>query len=331
MKIRPSLLLAVILPGSVVCLPSFSQAAVITGVTVTESAPAHSAPYPAEKAVDGDAPDYASANLGADTFLKFAFPAVQAVNRIVVINRDSGATQDWIGNFTLTFDGGLTVSHTRTAIRGGSAIIPLGATYNTASVRLDVDTTGNVAAGGNTGVMEVLFLSPMTGKNAISGVTVTGSATPFSADFAAANAVDGIVGRSAGAGSKLEYASAGLGLGAFVDFDLGAIQPVAGFDFFDRPAAADRVSAFDLIFSLNAIFGDGDDVVRSFTHAGMASSAEFAAINARYVRYDVTAKSGAGVNTGLSEMIFHTPVPEPSAVIAGLAALTGLALRRRRD
>ncbi|RYD32407.1 MAG: PEP-CTERM sorting domain-containing protein [Verrucomicrobiaceae bacterium] len=330
MKILPSHLLAAVLSGGLTSFSITAHAAVITGVTVTDSATAFSPDYSADKAVDGDTSDYASQNQGADTFLQFAFPGARQVNRVVVMNRDSPAEADWIGNFTLTFDGGLSTSIARTAIRGGSAIISLGGTYTTTGVRLDVATTGSASLGGNTGAQEVFFLSPMTGKTAVSGVTVAGSATPFSADYAAAGALDGIVGRSQAAGVTPEYASAGLGVDAYVDFNLGAILPVGGFDLFDRPAGADRVSAFDLIFSVNSVFGDGDDTTLSFNGTGMATSGEFASIQAQYVRYDVTAKSGAGVNTGLSEIVFYAAIPEPSSAAVSLAALAGLGLRRRR-
>src|SRR6185436_15656326 len=105
--------------------------------------------------------------------------------------------------------------------------------------------------------------------------------------------------------------SASLGAGTFVDFDLGAPSLVGGFDFFDRPADEDRVTGFDLIFSANAIFGDGDDITRSYVNANMALGDEFAPISARYVRFDVTGNNG--LNTGISEIMFYQ-VPEPSTV-----------------
>lgn len=330
MKNHHKFLFPLLLTGGPCLLASISHAAIISGVTVTDSATPFSADYAAAKAVDGDFGEYASQGKGADTFLTFAFPAAQAVDRVVVLNRDSPAPSDWISNFTLTFDGGATASVTRAGIRGGSAIISLGATYLSTTARLDVDTTGDVNPGGNTGAMEVFFLSAMTGKSAISGVSIYGSATPFNPDYAASNAIDGILGRTSGGGLTPEYASQGLGLDTYLDFDLGAIQPVAGFDFFDRPAGADRVTGFDMIFSGNNIFGDGDDVTLPFTNAGMATSAEFASINARYVRYDVTATSGGGVNNGLNEIVFYAAVPEPSVSITALAALAGFALRRRK-
>lgn len=306
-----------------------SQASILTGVTVTDSAPEHSAPYVAANAVDNNASDYASANQGANTFITFAFPSAQAVNRVVVLNRDSPAASDLISSFTLTFDGGVTTSITRAStIRGSSAIINLGGTFLTTTARLDVDTTADAVAGGNTGVMEVFFLSPMVGKAVVPAVSILGGATPFPG-FNAAAAVDGIVGRVSEGPVQPEYASFGLGLDTYVDFDLGALRPVSGFDFYDRPAAADRVTGFNMIFSQNATFGDGDDVLQSFTNASMAMSAEFGSVNARYVRYDVTGIAG-GVNTGLSEMVFYETVPEPTVSVSVLAGLAGMLLRRRR-
>lgn len=310
-----------------------ARASILTGVTVTDSAPAHSAPYVAGNAVDGGAADYASANQGANTFITFAFPSAQAVNRVVVLNRDSPAASDLISSFTLTFDGGLTAAVTRDAtVRGSGAVINLGGTFLTTTARLDVDTTADAnPAAGNTGVMEVFFLSPMVGKAVVPAVSILGSSTPFNG-FSAAAAVDGLVGRASGGPVQPEYASQSLGLNTYVDFDLGSSRPVSGFDFYDRPAAADRVTGFDMIFSQNAIFGDGDDVLQSFANSGMAMSAEFASVNARYVRYDVTANSGGGVNNGISEMVFYETVPEPAASVTALAALAGLTLRRgRRD
>jgi hypothetical protein len=198
------------------------------------------------------------------------------------------------------------------------------------TVRLDVDTVGIGDAFNNTGAMEVIFARTPSGHTQVSGVSILNSAVPFNADFAATNALDGIIGRisalTAGADWP-EYASAGLAAGAFVDFDLGAILPIGGFDWFDRPANPDRVLGFDMIFSQDAIFGNVDDITRPYLNSAMALGDEFAPILARYVRYDVTAAAGA--NTGLSEMIFYQ-VPEPSSLAVTLLAAGAVALRRRR-
>jgi F5/8 type C domain len=115
---------------------------------------------------------------------------------------------------------------------------------------------------------------------------------------------------------------------AFVDFDLGSVQPVTGFDWFDRMHQADRVTGFDMIFSNDPSFGT-TVATRNYTgNTDFSVTDSFAPINARYVRYDVTSSAGpANANTGLSDIIFYA-VPEPGA--AALFSLSALALTRRR-
>lgn len=307
-----------------------AQAIILISPAVTGSSPAFNPSFDAVNTVDNLAAEYASAGQGANTFVEYSFGTPRTFNRIVVINRDSPGQSDLIGNFTLTLDGGATASVTRTPMRGASQFHDVGLRTAT-SVRLDVDTVGIGDAFNNTGAMEVIFVLTPPGQTQISGVAIAGSATPFNLDYDAANSVDGLIGRigalTPGADWP-EYASQGLGTGAFVDFNLGAILPVGGFDWFDRPHQADRVTAFDMIFSQDAIFGNGDDVTRSYTNNAMALGDAFAAINAQYVRYDVTGIAG-GVNTGLSEVIFYQ-IPEPSSLVCLGMALGAVSLRRRR-
>jgi hypothetical protein len=85
-----------------------------------------------------------------------------------------------------------------------------------------------------------------------------------------------------------------------------------------------------MIFSQDAVFGNGDDITRSYTNSAMAKGDVFAPINARFVRYDVTANAGGpAANTGMSEMIFYQ-VPEPSAALLFLTLASLSTLRRRR-
>ncbi len=302
-----------------------ARGSILTAPIVTDSATPFSPAFAAQNAVDGTAADFASAGQGVDTFITFSFGAPQSFDKIVVINRDSGGQSDYIGDFTLTLDGGATTSVTRTPIRGTSAIHSLGALRTATNVRLDVDSIGLGDTFNNTGAMEVLFVRTPAGHTPVPA-TIAGSAPDFSPFYQVANAVDGLVGRNTGPGDRgPEYASAGQGVNTFVDFDLGAVVPVGGFDFFDRPAAADRVTGFDMIFSQDLNFGDAGDVVKSYANTGMALGDVFPGISARYVRFDVTATGGA--NTGISEMVFYQ-VPEPSAL--GVCAVGLLALLRRR-
>jgi hypothetical protein len=259
-----------------------------------------------------------------DTYVTYSFGTPQSFDKIVVINRNSPNASDYIGDFTLTLDGGATTSVTRTPLRGASAIHSLGALRTTTTVRVDADTIGEGNTN-NAGAMEVLFVRTPAGHTPVPA-TIFQASPDFNAFYQVANAIDGLVGRSTGGGERgPEYASAGQGNNTFVEFDLGAVVPVGGFDFFDRPADEDRTSAFDMTFSQNSTFGDGDDVVRSYTNPGMALGDVFPGIPARYVRFDVN--SSLGANTGISEMVFYQ-VPEPSAL--GACAVGLLALLRRR-
>jgi hypothetical protein len=306
---------------------SSAHATILSSPVVSNSSTPFNASFAAANVFDGNSTEYASQGQGANTFLEFTFPAPATFSGIVVMNRDSAGFSDLIGNFTLVYNGGpASTAITRTPVRGTSQLHSLGGDVTATTVRLNVNTVGVGDAFNNTGAMEVFFVKQPTGMAPVTGVSIFGSATAFNADFGAGNAIDGDIGRSNGAGDKPEYASAGLGLAAFVDFDMGGIRPLSGFDWFDRPAAADRVTGFNMIFSQDNVFGNGDDVTRSYNNSGMALGDTFAPINARYVRYDVTNSSG-GLNTGLSEIMFYQ-VPEPSS--AAVLALAGALLMRRR-
>ncbi|MEO8353377.1 MAG: PEP-CTERM sorting domain-containing protein [Chthoniobacteraceae bacterium] len=310
----------------------YAEAEILASPFVTDSAPAFNADYAAANVFDNTEFEYASAGQGVDTFFDFNFSVPQTFDKIVVINRDSVGFSDWIGDFTLTFDGGpTTASVLRTPLRGYSEIHSLGGVFTATTVRLDVDTIGTGDAFNNTGAMEIFFVRTPTGQTPIVP-TIFNSATAFSPEYAAAGAIDGVVARSneAGAPSRFEYASQSLGVDAFVDFDFGSVVPIGGFDFFDRIADEDRIYAFDLIFSQNDIFGDGDDVVKSYNPTGIGLGDEFAGVPARYIRFDVTDSNTAfGQNTGISEISFYQ-IPEPSSLaLLGMGVL-GLSIRRRR-
>ena len=93
---------------------------------------------------------------------------------------------------------------------------------------------------------------------------------------------------------------------AGLTFDFGSVVPLSGFDFFDRIPAVDRTTAFNLIFSNDTTFGNAGDTTLSFTSGSTVwgYSQTFAAVNARYVRFDATATTGAGNNSGMQEIMF---------------------------
>jgi hypothetical protein len=300
-------------------------ATVLPPPAITSAAPEFNGQFTAQNTVDGTEADYASAGQGVNTFIEYTFGSPQSFDKIVVINRNSGGQSDYIGDFTLTLDGTTTTSVTRTPIRGSSAIHSLGAMRTATRVRLDVDTTGTGDTFNNTGAMEVLFVRTPAGGTPVLA-SVVNSAPEFSAFYGVNNAVDGLVGRNTGPGDRgPEYASAGQGADMFVDFDLGSQVLVGGFDFFDRPADEDRTTGFNLVFSVNPTFGDGDDVVKAYANPGMAVGDAFPGVSARYVRFDAT--SATGSNTGISEIVFYQ-VPEPSGLV--LCAVGLVALPRRR-
>ena len=321
-----SLLLSMLLTAPL----SQSNASILPAPSVTNSATPFSGAFVATNTVDGTEFEYASQGLGADTFIEYSFGSPQTFDKVIVLNRNSPAPDDWIANFTLTLDGGSTVAITREALRGSSGIHSLGGLRTATTVRLDVDTLGGAGPNNNTGAMEVLFVRTPAGQTPIAA-SIVGSAPAFNDFFAAQNAVDGVVGRSsAPSGDGPEYASMSQGANTFVDFDLGVVAPVGGFDFVDRIADEDRITGFDLILSQNATFGDADDVIRSYTNSTVALGDVFSALPARFIRFDVTANlGGLNANTGISEIVFYQ-VPEPSSVALLSLGLIACARRRQR-
>ncbi len=299
-----------------------ANAAILEPPEIIDYAQEYPGNYVAFNVFDNERTDYASLGAGTDTFLVFQFPSPQTFDGIVVINRDSPAGQDRIAGFTLTFDDGASsLSFTQEPERGAGILHRFTQPVTATTVQLDVDAIG-VEPPANTGVMEIYFVNSPSEGSLIDSVSVIDAAPAFNADYAAIHAIDGKIGSSAAAGPRPEYASAGQGVDTYVDFDLGDTMPVVGFEWFDRLAMADRVTAFDLIFSANATFGDGDDIVQNYDNsAGVSALGEsFPAVNARYVRFQVTANSsGDTANTGISEIFFFRS-GGPQVVAPGFAA-----------
>lgn len=303
-------------------------AGVLPNPTITASAAAFSASFPASNVIDGTMNEYASAGRGAGaafstaagTWIQFDFGAAVTVDRFVMVARANAA--DIIGVSRLVFsvdavfDAGDTVHSFAVSGSNASGMVQSFPATTARYVRWEVGTS--TGSSPNLGSAEMRFLNTGVGK-AVLPVAVVGSATPFNASYAAVNAVNG----NAGRGGSFEYACLSLGAGMYVDFDFGSVQPVSGFDFFDRIPAVDRTLSFRLIFSNDAVFGDAGDTSLDFTSGstGWGFAREFPAVSARYVRFDALTTAGAANNSGIQEIMFYRDVNlDAPAVVAGAAS-----------
>ena len=313
-------------------------AAILVNPVVTGAATPFNANFTGDNVFDSIAEtaggEYASQGQGASTFIEFNFGAPVSVDGFVNVNR--GNSVDAIGDSRLIFD--------TDGIPGFNAATDAVRTFNAANTGTNGmgfinrfagvtatlarwEVTSLAGAGLNIGSMEMRFLGSAPGSAIIGGVVAYNGATPFAPAYDWAFASNGIAGRGLSPG--VEYASASLGTAAFVDFDLGLVQPVTGFDWFDRMHQADRVGGFDMIFSNDPGFGS-TVATRNYTgNTNFTVTDSFAPINARYVRFDVTALGATGVNTGMSDIVFYT-VPEPATLVMFSLAGFVLSARRRR-
>ena len=172
---------------------------------------------------------------------------------------------------------------------------------------------------------------------------ISNSSTPFNGDFQTELVQDG--------NFFTDYASQGQGTDTFIDFDFGDQTLITQVDYYDRASSgvangsgggggADNVTMFDLIFSDDAIFGNGDDTVVSVNSPGFADLDTVIlnggdGILAQHVRFDVTAAAGA--NPGAAEFVFFTTtavVPEPTSIalwtLLGMIALGSYIPFRRK-
>lgn len=340
-------LLRTILKAAALLLAAAAPAAVLPNPTITSSATPFSAAFPASNVFDGSMNEYASATRGAGaafstsagTWIQFDFGAPVTTDRFIMVARANAA--DIIGTSRLVFSNDAVFDATDTihsfnpSGSNASGIVQTFPSTTARYVRWEVATS--TGSSQNLGSAEIRFLNTSAGK-AVLPATVIGSATPFNASYAAANAVNG----NAGRGTGLEYACLSLGAGMYVDFDFGTSQPISGFDFFDRIPTVDRTSAFNLIFSSDAVFGNAGDVTLSFTsgQTGWGFAREFSPVNARYVRFDATTTNSASNNSGIQEIVFYRDVnlnlpaianSPASAITASSATLAGDILRPGSD
>jgi hypothetical protein len=333
----PRFILAVSTCAVFIALPNLSLGEILVNPAITNSAPPFSGEYLPGNVFDSNkGTDYASQGSGADTFIDFDFGVAQTVDAFALVTRNS--PDDFISSYDLIFSNNadfssptvITINGDVGGNVGGRTDGPLRlfAPVTARYVRWDVTGVGS-SAFFNHGANEIRFLRNTA--NLINGVSVINSSIPFNANFAASGAVNRNVGPSDFVpGNEFATNAVNGGVNTFIDFDLGAGAPaVSGFDFFQRQVAGDRPLSFDVIFSDDPTFATSIQT-RSYsnTQTDWTVSDAFAPINARYVRMDVTAVSGAG-NLGLAEGLFYT-VPEPSIALHCFAAFGALAGWKRR-
>jgi hypothetical protein len=319
-----------------------AQAAIIANPTITLAAPAFNANFAATNVFDGTDVEYASASQGygpsystsQGTFLHFDFGQVVTIDRFINATRRNAVdvifTERLIFSDDPVFDASDPFVDLSPAGSDGQGFIKSFAPRSARYARWEV-LDGALNPGGfnanNFGSQEMRFLSPSPLVQL--APTVLRGAQEFNGTFALANAANGDAGRTGAASSGIEYASASLGADMFVDFDMGAVVPIAGFDFYDRFGGnlVDRVNTFDLIFSNDPTFSS-IIATQSFTPGPWGYSQQFAPVDARYVRFDATNTAAPNSNSGIQEITFYG-VPEPAT---GLLFACGAAacLKRRR-
>ncbi len=120
----------------------------------------------------------------------------------------------------------------------------------------------------------------------------------------------------------------------FVDFDFGAPTLLTQFAYRDANSGND-VTTFNLIFSTNSTFGDGDDITQSVIDGGWHASGVQYDINggngysAQYMRWKVTDTTSDVAGSSLFAF-YTTVVPEPASLVLFVLGLPALLLRRQR-
>lgn len=287
----------------------------LSSPTITAASPGFNASYVAGNLFDSTTNDFASQSAGAGTPLSQAngtwveldFGSAVTMDRMILVTRVS--TVDIIGVSRLILSNDSTFEETDTIHvfsntgSNGQGLIHSFPETTARYARWEVTTS--LGSFQNLGGMELRFLNtPENWQPALP--TVIGGATPFNGDYALDNAVDGDAGRATG----IEYASQSLGADMFVDFDFGSATSIVGFDFFDRIPTVDRTTSFNLLFSNDPTFTTGVTTM-SFSPGSKywGYRRDFAAVTARYVRFEATATVGPSNNSGMQEILFYQEPP----------------------
>jgi hypothetical protein len=271
--------------------------------------------------------DYASQGQGANTFIDFDFGSPKAVSGFELDNRSGHPLDAILGSNLLfsddpTFATGVTTVPITHVVQEGAVVY--GFEEQTARyVRWDVTNVQPGGVAGNQGAAEIGFYRRIPDQQiALPVPTVTDSSAPFNGSYVASNLFDGNL--------ATEFASASVGVGTFVEMDFGSLQRFEGVEHTDRTAQVDWVTGVKVTFSKDPVF-DGSDPVVTYDQLALAYET-FSAINARYVRWEVTAMTpGNFGNLGGKELQFYgTPIPEPGSVVLCGLGVGGLLLAQRR-
>lgn len=155
------------------------------------------------------------------------------------------------------------------------------------------------------------------GTNIASLAEVTASSESPSTHQLAVKTIDGIADGWPGDYTK-EWATAGGGVGAWIELSWDSPMVIDGITLFDRPNPDDQITSATLTF------GDGTDIeIGALVNDGAATIFGFSPITTDSLRLTIDGVSASTGNVGLSEFVVsgkEAPVVTPN--IAGLATAT---------
>lgn len=322
MKRNCSILLRSCFPVVLAVLSLPTLANHVPNPVITGSATPFNASFTAVNLFDPDREEYATRTQGAvsapfttnpndGTWAEFDFATTVTLNQFVMVARanpfDIVGTSRLIVSTDPVFDNTDTIFTFNGTGFNGSGVIqnlnPVSGRYARWEVLSSIGTSLNL------GARQMYFVNIPTGHVLLPAPVAINSSMPFSAAYAARFAVNG----NAGDGENHEYASAGVGAAMFVDLDFGRSVPITGFDFWNR--VVDRVTTYNLVFADTADFS-APIATLPFTaslNGNQINSGTFAAITARYVRFQATGAFG-GNNTGMREIQFYGPAGQPPII-----------------
>jgi hypothetical protein len=190
----------------------------------------------------------------------------------------------------------------------------------------------------------------LTGTQQLPNPTITAASNAFGAGNAFSGTFD--VNLALDGNPNTDYASAGQAANTFIDFNFIEPTLISRVDYLDRQSSGvtngqggggvlDNVTSFNLIFSQDATFGNGDDFIVPVLSPTIGLDQVVinggAGFTAQFLRFDVTGVTpGASINQGAAEFSFFTnvaAVPEPASIalwsLLGCACLGTIAWRRR--